>query len=255
VAWTDTRSGTNNIYGTMVMGDGTSAPAWPGSGFPIAVGTANAELDAIIGDRRGSAIVAWRDNRRGEYDLYAYRLTFDQPVPVAATMVSSNASTDRVEIDWWLASSGSATVERRDTGGSWLRMAEVTPDGTGMVEFVDSAVLAGQHYDYRLLIADEAVSYVSIDVPVSLALSFEGARPNPTSAGIDVGFSLPDERQVDMRLTDVAGRELRRIQLGPQAAGRHRTALTRSGELAPGVYFVEFRAGTAHAARRVAVVR
>jgi hypothetical protein len=69
-----------------------------------------------------------------------------------------------------------------------------------------------------------------------------------------VAFTVPSELDVEIRLTDVAGRLIRGRTIGGAAEGRHRVRLSSPGELAPGTYFLEFRAGEARMVRRAVVV-
>lgn len=254
VAWDESSNGAGDIYTTHILGDGTRDPAWPARGFPVATGPADQVLDAVIPDRRGNAIVAWHDNRTGDDNLYAYRLSNNQPVPVLASLVSSSATPDRVEIVWWVASPGALTVERRAAGTTWQWLANVAPDSRGQARVVDNSVRPGARYDYRLSSSGHVLSETTIEVPVALVFAFEGARPNPTSGSLEVAFTLPEEGDVVLRVRDVGGRQVRVRRLGATDPGHHTAVLARPGELPPGIYFVEFEAGRNRGTRRAIVI-
>lgn len=73
------------------------------------------------------------------------------------------------------------------------------------------------------------------------------ARPNPARGAVRLAFSLPLPEDVDARVFDVAGREVRRLHRGTLAAGAHELAWDgRDGEgreVAAGVYFARVETG------------
>ncbi len=80
------------------------------------------------------------------------------------------------------------------------------------------------------------------------------AAPNPATSTTAVRLSLREPARVRLRLVDIAGRQVRLAGDELLGAGTHSVPLELSG-LAPGVYFVEARAGRSVASARVIVVR
>ena len=77
-AWQDSRNGNNyDIYAQRVLANGALAEGWPASGLPLCTATGNQHAPVIVGDGSGGAIVVWYDarNGRGNYDIYAQRIT------------------------------------------------------------------------------------------------------------------------------------------------------------------------------------
>jgi hypothetical protein len=72
VAWTDGRSGTNDIYARRVNASGT--PMWTADGLAVCTAVGSQAAPQLVPDGLGGAIVAWADPRSGSYDLYAQRL-------------------------------------------------------------------------------------------------------------------------------------------------------------------------------------
>lgn len=85
-------------------------------------------------------------------------------------------------------------------------------------------------------------------VPVAtageLALS---AGPSPSQGGVTVRFALEREAAVDLRVMDVAGREVARLHRGRLPAGAHTMAW--DARVAPGVYRVHLQADGASSSR------
>ncbi|HET6462799.1 MAG TPA: hypothetical protein VFH33_03280, partial [Candidatus Krumholzibacteria bacterium] len=69
MTWTDSRSGTQDIYAQRV--DGTGTPLWTANGV-VVCSAANTQIEPrIVSDGNEGAIVTWQDGRTGTYDIYA----------------------------------------------------------------------------------------------------------------------------------------------------------------------------------------
>jgi hypothetical protein len=90
--------------------------------------------------------------------------------------------------------------------------------------------------------------------------AFIGLGPNPTVQGARVAFALAREGRVEVRVHDVAGRLIRRLDLGPLQAGRHELAWdgrASDGHAArTGLYFVTLEIeGRLEGSKRLVVQR
>jgi hypothetical protein len=258
VAWTDARAGsTTDLYAGWIRADGQYGPGWPASGLPIATLPAAKELSALVANRRGSAIVAWRDQRNGNWDLFAYRLTTDLPVPVNGALVSSRATPDAVELEWYVASGAErgAEVQRRTATSEWTTLATIHADGAGHMRFRDANVEAGERYAYRLIVSERALEESWVQVPQRAELSFEGALPNPSTRDLTVSFALSRTGAASLRVLDVTGRAVAVREWASLEAGRHRELIADRGALAPGLYVLELAAEGRRLTRKVVVTR
>jgi hypothetical protein len=92
-----------------------------------------------------------------------------------------------------------------------------------------------------------------------LAFALYQSFPNPLASGAAIRYALPRPAQVELRIYDVAGMLVRRLKDGVQAAG-YRSAYwdgfdDRGRLVAPGVYYVRFRAGDFLTAQKLVVRR
>ncbi|GAA3986546.1 family 10 glycosylhydrolase [Hymenobacter antarcticus] len=88
-----------------------------------------------------------------------------------------------------------------------------------------------------------------------LAAQLEPAYPNPFSAETRLAFTLPAPGPADLRLLDLAGREVAVLLQKPQAAaGRHEVQL-RAAALPTGLYVVVLRTAVGVARQKVLLVR
>ena len=206
---------------------------------------------------------AWADGRNGDPDIYAVTVPL-LTTPVAVAVASVEATPERVTLTWYANAVGdqAVTIERRDDLTNFAAIGEATSDGVGKFVFVDTTVLPGGRYAYRLAWLEGATprtsSEVWVDVPAAPAapaFALRGAWPNPASRkdGVFVSLALPDTRPATLELLDVAGRQLARRQV--ERVGEHpRVNVSEGLALEPGVYLVRLTHGGRSLTRRVTVV-
>ncbi len=73
VAWIDSRNGNDDIFAQRVNASGTLL--WTANGVPLCVDTEDQNHLAIDSDGAGGAIATWRDDRNGNADIYAQRVS------------------------------------------------------------------------------------------------------------------------------------------------------------------------------------
>ncbi len=74
VAWPEGRTVSYDIYATHVLATGVLDPAWPVDGRAVCTNSAFQLQATLVSDGAGGAIVAWGDQRSGNYDIYASRV-------------------------------------------------------------------------------------------------------------------------------------------------------------------------------------
>jgi|GEM_PF-1597363 len=176
------------------------------------------------------------------------------------------AADTRDQLEWDVDGEGTARAILYTTAGtaraqaadriqvSLERVASGAPQGTLRLGDVLAGTAAG-------LAAPVSTTNPSLDitgapprVPALLA-----ARPNPTSGVTEVGFSLPTEARVTLRVYDIAGRLVRTLAEGPTTAGVHRTrwdGLDARGHAArSGIYFAKLEVGKTLQSERILLLR
>src|SRR5204863_2381821 len=110
--------------------------------------------------------------------------------------------------------------------GPWRRVAiGGTRDG-GVRVGLDRSAVAERDYWYRLAARTGDAAMVLTDpvrVDVDLALRFEltGAKPNPGSGPMRIGFALARMATVEVDVFDLQGRHVASLARGTLAAGAH----------------------------------
>ena len=75
VVWQDERGSYDNIYAQKISSDGIVS--WTTDGIAVASTEDNQTNATICSDDAGGVIIAWWDQRNGDYDIYAQRLASD----------------------------------------------------------------------------------------------------------------------------------------------------------------------------------
>jgi hypothetical protein len=172
----------------------------------------------------------------------------------------TTATLDGVEIVWRspLAQGLQAMLQRREAPADWADLVEVGFDATGTLRARDASVRPGARYAYRLAMMDGATPTftepVWVDVPPRPAFALTGARPNPSSHGLSVVFSLPDAAPARLDVVDVAGRRVLTREVGDLGPGAHAFDPAPGRPLLPGLYLMRLtRAGQSRTARAVVI--
>ena len=140
-----------------------------------------------------------------------------------------------------------------DPDGAVLDVIDV-PDQTTNVAFGpdDTLYITSGPSVYRLALAAGTTARES--APNGLGLSIASVAPNPTAHHAAVVVRLDSPRAPALDVVDALGRTVRRLGLGPLAAGEHRVEVDLDG-LAAGHYTVRLRADGARATRPLTVAR
>jgi hypothetical protein len=99
-----------------------------------------------------------------------------------------------------------------------------------------------------------------VDAPIARTASRIGASaPNPTAGASALSFTLAHAEQVDLRVYDLAGREVARLHHGPLPQGRHVVRWDGRGFggalAAPGIYHYRLRTPSTDETRTLVVAR
>jgi hypothetical protein len=113
-----------------------------------------------------------------------------------------------------------------------------------------------EHEDHEMMRQFEVVTGVGIADPnQAVGLSLAQNRPNPFGARTEISFDLPREARVDLRIFEIAGRLVRRLENGVLPARAH--TITWDGrtdlgvQVNAGIYIVRLQVESAVATRRM----
>mgnify|MGYP003346557592 CR=1 FL=1 len=118
VVWEDRRTLGADLYGTHLLADGTIASGFAPNGNVVASATNDQTNPAVCSDGSGGAFVVWEDQRNGNVDVYATRLTADGTLPEGWTpngTLVCGAAQDQTSPQIAAAAGGTAFVVWTDT--------------------------------------------------------------------------------------------------------------------------------------------
>jgi hypothetical protein len=281
VAWEDYRSNaSHDVYAQRVSAAGLVQ--WTTDGVALCAATGEQSLPSVLSDGAGGAIVTWNDQRSGNWDIYAQRVsaaglgqwTTDGVALCTATGDQSNAS---ITPD----GAGGAIVTWNDLrSGNWdiyaqrvslIGAPQWTADGVALStatgnqvspmvasDGASGAIVAWQDYrsgNWDIYSQRVGAAGQLVDVPAEAPAAFalDPVRPNPSRGGaLTIHFSLPTDAPARLDLLDVAGRCITSQKVG---VGQHTLDLGTGQHLPPGLYLVRLTQGANTRTTRVAVLR
>lgn len=114
IAWIDRRNDSGDIYAQRLNSYGV--PLWTENGVPVCTQDSLQLSVGIVSDGAGGAILAWDDNRSGEWDIYAQRIDGDgTPLWTADGVVVSQADSTQMSPVIAADAAGGAIIAWRDT--------------------------------------------------------------------------------------------------------------------------------------------
>lgn len=168
-------------------------------------------------------------------------------LPVELTAFTAAVTGNIVKLNWLTSSelnNAGFDVERRNGNGAWKKIGFVPGAGTTLnpTEYSYSDRVGTGSYNYRLKQTDvngnfeyfELSQEVNVGSPVKFDL--QQNYPNPFNPATVIGYEIPVDSKVSMKLYDMTGKEVMTLVSGFQAAGYYSVKLNGSG-LNSGVYF------------------
>ncbi len=192
-------------------------------------------------------------------------ISTDNSLPVELASFTASADFGKVVLDWTTASeldNLGFNIFRRLLAeeDAWEQVNSDMIEGQGNTSqetnysFVDSKVIAGQTYVYKLqsvslngVLADEKTVEVSVPVPTEYALF--NNYPNPFNPTTSIRFQMPETNKVQLVIYDSQGRIVKQlIKNKSMSRGEHVVTWDATDEIgnrvASGMYFYRFGAGS-----------
>lgn len=236
VAWADGRNVDADIYAQRVLPSGTVDPVWPANGRMLSAATDHQAISTICTDGTGGAIVAWRDLRNGNFDVYAQHVSgsgdVDPAWPPDGVVLCAAGGTQE-----------GAAIVSDGASGAIITWHDLRPGSMGYDIYAQRVTASGG---------------VAAVVAGGAAMPFRLLPPHPNPAGggpSTIRLELPHPQRVNVDVFDLAGHRVRTLArerefpAGVQALswdGRDDSGAALPG----GLYFVRMRAGDREETRR-----
>jgi hypothetical protein len=101
---------------------------------------------------------------------------------------------------------------------------------------------------------DQSVTPTLLETSLPQECRLEAPSPNPFNATTDIGYQMPDARNINLRVYDTAGRLVTTLVNGWREAGTHEVTFDGS-MLVSGMYFVRMQAGEFTAVQKLVLLK
>jgi len=187
--------------------------------------------------------------------------------PVELSSFVSNVTGRDVTLNWATATeinNAGFDIERKNNNSeAWSKIGNVTGNGTISTPqdytFTDRGLSSGK-YKYRLKQIDFNGNFeyfnlsneVGVSVPEKYSLSQN--YPNPFNPTTKIGYDMPTDGKVSLRIFDMSGKEVASLINEVQTAGYY-TINFNASNLSSGVYFYSISAGNFTATKRMMLIK
>jgi len=125
---------------------------------------------------------------------------------------------------------------------------------TGLRSFIITNGYGGLNDDFGFYNGQRVAPPHRSETPLPMIYALHEAYPNPFNSRCKIGFSLPDESHVTIKVFDVLGRMVRRLVDETMPAGVHSVTF-KAWNLSSGTYFYTMTAGNFSKTRQIVLLR
>ena len=285
-AWEDERNGNTDIYAQRI--DGSGGMLWAADGLPVCI-AANDQIEpCLVSDGSGGAFISWRDQRSGDFDIYAQRIDASgtaQWSPDGLAIATGAGDQRCCRIQEYGA--GGAVIAYIDDSGGDMDVRAQLVDGSGTMQWGPTGISvcsAAEDQDSIVMTTDGAGGAIiawndtrnreweeiyagRIPNPLTtggetehpIAALLDQNHPNPFNPSTTIPFYLSVPSHVSLRIYDTSGRLVRTILDTHREAGRHEERWDGTDddglEAASGVYFCRITTGPYERTRKMILLR
>lgn len=189
--------------------------------------------------------------------LFGHYLPWDDTMIVSTVFKNTSPCTTRGDYNnrvyFYIITNtnGDSTLSVQDTSGAWH--TKTVANGQYWVVVYASDQYGNTTADSQLVTVNNPVGVEEHGAQAGREFALS-AQPNPFRGDLQVSYSLPVDEDVTLRVYNAAGQMVRTLASGDEPAGVH--CLRWDGkEAGAGIYFLQLKAGTFQATRRVVLVR
>ena len=186
-------------------------------------------------------------------------------IQVMSVFESHTVSTGRdfVQLQWKLEDIGGirgCILFRSEEGGMYEQLTDTLHSGSGYFNWRDHTVCPQTDYSYKIVASIDGLDdqFLVLNGPFSIGdvpFIADPIFPNPFSDGTIIGFFVPGNMAVSIRIYDVAGRLIADLGEREYPRGTHRQAWAPPVDLASGIYFCLISSGGAKRSVKMVLIR
>jgi len=267
--WTTQHSARSNIVMQHVNGLGEKL--WTNEGAAATVDIDTQTDPFLRYDPSGHALVVWKDNRNGNWDIYARSISIARGPTVATELAcfSARLMEEGIEISWQLSQYDEPAdfiISRKMIAKDavWREIEPMIERTDLSFRFVDTDLEAGEDYSYKVEISGEnGIGFLFETESISITpmnLMLYQNFPNPFNPVTTIRYYLPEKGRVTLDIYDIRGGLIvNLVNSETQEPGYHsiewngRDAANRN--VASGVYFYRLKAGKETISKKLVLLK
>ena len=181
-------------------------------------------------------------------------------MPVEMKSFTFNVNANNVNLKWNTASeiNNKGFEVQRNSGNGWTVLGFVSANTSHSYSYTDNNLKTGT-YQYRLKQTDFNGNFeyftLNSDVKVGSPVKFSLSQnyPNPFNPSTKIGFQIPSDEFVTLKIYDNAGREVLSLVNETKAAGYHTVEMKNN--LTSGIYYYVLVAGSYTDTKKMTVIK
>jgi hypothetical protein len=237
IAWKDERSG-DGVYAQRV--DNNGIPQWQTNGIDVCTANWTREEVTICGDGNGGAVIAWKDDRDYDNDIYAQRLD-------ASGVAQWQA--DGIPICTAAGYQRRPRITGIDSKGAILAWVD---ERNG---FSNSDIYAQWVNAQGQLTSIEKINSQRIPKEFMLGQNY----PNPFNPTTVIEYTIPQPENVEIAIYDMLGQRIKTLVSGMHAAGTYEVIWDATNDLgskvSSGIYLFKITSGKYIAIKKMVLLR
>ncbi|UCF04096.1 MAG: T9SS type A sorting domain-containing protein [bacterium] len=270
ISWADDRNDVTSgwdVYAQRINNMGTCL--WRENGDSLCTAPNSQSNLTATTDGAGGMIVAWRDTRNPDPDIFGQRIMFDGGF--TATLLRSYVASfdnDAIRIGWKLSAVGTGMnffVSRKNLpAGQYEELSNPAIERNDLTyTFVDDSYESGGSYTYRIDVSDEdgrrtLFETDPISTPALLPTLYQN-HPNPFNPSTTIRYYVPENSHVILELYDISGKYITRLVNEEQPRGLHSVDWngldTQGNPVASGVYVYRLKSSKKTISRKMVLLR
>ena len=199
-------------------------------------------------------------NTSGVADISDFPFEIVNYVPVELNEFSCVSLGNSVLLEWQTETETNNRgffIERKTQSNSWIQRGFIQGNGSTTephkYQFSDVDVANG-NYSYRIIQYDydgsnKIIAESDVEVLLPLEFSLDQNYPNPFNPKTIIGFSIPEQKHICLKVFDVLGREILTLLDEKKPAGKYQIIMDAKN-LQSGVYFYRLETGGIHITKK-----
>jgi hypothetical protein len=236
ITWSDSRSASSSdVYAQRINSGGVVQ--WTADGVVISATTSHQDSPTLISDAIGGAIITWRDNRTGLYDVYAQRINSSGVVQWTTNGVAISTATGLQEFPIIVSDgNGGAIFTWRDSRNG-----------------VSNYDVFAQQVGANGVLGNIATGIKNLSESIQ-GINLVQNYPNPFQQSTKIRYETGSRRILILKVYDLLGNEIKTLVNEEKPAGTYDVDFD-GASIASGTYIIKLQSGLLSETRKMILMK